>query len=181
MKLALRTQQVVAEETGVHGRHRPPGRLLLRGGAHQPDRGRGHGNPAQGGRHGRDDSAIEEGYFQREIADTAYEFARRKASGEQPVIGVNTHVEPYEPPPIPIHRVDAAVEARQVAAVKAVRARRDGPRVAALLDRLAAEAQDPAVNLMPTTIELVKARATLGEIVARLRDVFGRYVERPVF
>jgi methylmalonyl-CoA mutase N-terminal domain/subunit len=53
--------------------------------------------------------------------------------------------------------------------------------VGALLDRLAAEAQDPAINLMPTTIELVKARATLGEIVARLRDVFGRYVERPVF
>ena len=97
------------------------------------------------------------------------------------MIGVNTHVEPHQPPPIPIHRVDAAVEARQVEAVKAVRARRDGSRVAVLLDRLAVEAQDPAVNLMPTTIELVKARATLGEIVARLRDVFGRYVERPVF
>jgi methylmalonyl-CoA mutase N-terminal domain/subunit len=97
------------------------------------------------------------------------------------VIGVNTHVAPHEPPPIPIHRVDAAVEAHQVAAVQAVRARREAPRVAALLDRLAAEAQDPAINLMPTTIELVKARATLGEIVARLRDVFGRYVERPVF
>jgi methylmalonyl-CoA mutase N-terminal domain/subunit len=77
--------------------------------------------------------------------------------------------------------VDAAVEARQVAAVQAVRARRDGPHVARLLDRLAAEAQDPAVNLMPTTIELVKARATLGEIAARLREVFGRYVERPIF
>ena len=50
-----------------------------------------------------------------------------------------------------------------------------------LLDRLAEEARDSAVNLMPTTIELVKARATLGEIVARLRDVFGRYVEKPVF
>jgi methylmalonyl-CoA mutase N-terminal domain/subunit len=90
-------------------------------------------------------------------------------------------VEPSEPPPIPIHRVEASVEPRQVAAVQAVRARRDGPRVASLLGRLAAEARDPAVNLMPTTIELVKARATLGEIVARLRDVFGRYVERPIF
>jgi methylmalonyl-CoA mutase N-terminal domain/subunit len=125
--------------------------------------------------------AIEEGYFQREIADNAYEIARRKASGGLRVIGVNVHVEPQEPPPIPIHRVDAAVEARQVAAVQAVRARRDGPQVDALLDRLADQARDPAVNLMPTTIELVKARATLGEIVARLRDVFGRYVEKPVF
>jgi methylmalonyl-CoA mutase N-terminal domain/subunit len=53
--------------------------------------------------------------------------------------------------------------------------------VAALLDRLEREALDPAVNLMPVTIELVKARATLGEIVARLRQVFGTYAETPVF
>jgi methylmalonyl-CoA mutase N-terminal domain/subunit len=53
--------------------------------------------------------------------------------------------------------------------------------VAALLERLAAEARDPAVNLMPVTIELVQARATMGEITARLREVFGHYVESPVF
>ena len=63
----------------------------------------------------------------------------------------------------------------------AVRRRRDGARVAALLDRLEAEARDPAANLMPVTIDLVKARASLGEIVARLRNVWGSYVEKPVF
>jgi methylmalonyl-CoA mutase N-terminal domain/subunit len=125
--------------------------------------------------------AIEEGFFQREIADSAYETARRRASGEQPVIGVNTHVEPFEPPPLPIHKVDPAVEAHQRARLEAARARRDGALVARLLGRLEAEARDPAVNLMPVTIELVRARATLGEIVARLRQVFGGYVERPVF
>jgi 2-hydroxyisobutanoyl-CoA mutase large subunit len=181
MKLALRTQQVIAEETGV------PEVIDPLGGSYYVEALTNRIETevvailrkvdAMGGTI----RAIEEGYFQREIADNAYEIARRKASGEQPVIGVNTHVEPHEPPPIPIHRVDAAVEARQIAAVKAVRERRDGPRVALLLDRLSAEARDPAVNLMPTTIELVTARATLGEIVARLRDVFGRYVERPVF
>jgi len=181
MKLALRTQQVIAEETGV------PEVIDPLGGSYYVEALTNRIEAevlailrkvdAMGGTI----RAIEEGYFQHEIADNAYEIARRKASGEQPVIGVNTHVEPFEPPPIPIHRVDPAVEARQIAAVRAVRARRDGPRVAALLDRLAAEAGDPAVNLMPTTIELVKARATLGEIVARLRDVFGRYVERPIF
>ena len=78
--------------------------------------------------------AIEEGYFQREIADHAYAIARRRASGEQPVVGVNRHVEPFTPPPIPIHKVDADVEARQVAAVREVRAppgpgaRDDAPR-----------------------------------------------------
>ena len=125
--------------------------------------------------------AIEEGYFQREIADSAYEHARRKASGEQPVIGVNKFVEPAEPGAVEIHRVDPAVEARQVARLRATRTTRDAARVAALLDRLAREAADPAVNLMPVTIELVKARASVGEIVARLREVWGQYVETPVF
>jgi methylmalonyl-CoA mutase N-terminal domain/subunit len=182
MKLALRTQQVLAEETGV------PDVVDPLGGSYYVEaltnrieaevlailrKVDGMGGTIR---------AIEEGYFQREIADHAYEIARRRASGEQRVIGVNVHVERSEPPPpVPIHKMDPAVEARQVAAVRAVRARRDGRRVAELLDRLAAEARDPAANLVPTTIELVKARATLGEIVARLRDVFGRYVERPVF
>ncbi|HYB41262.1 MAG TPA: methylmalonyl-CoA mutase family protein, partial [Candidatus Methylomirabilis sp.] len=84
-------------------------------------------------------------------------------------------------PPIPIHKVDPAVEARQIARVREARARRDAGQVARLLERLDREARDPAANLMPVTIELVKARATMGEIVTRLRQVFGRYVERPVF
>jgi methylmalonyl-CoA mutase N-terminal domain/subunit len=73
------------------------------------------------------------------------------------------------------------VETRQIARLQDVRRRRDGARVQALLDRLATEARDPAANLMPLTIEAVKARATLGEIVVRLRAVFGAYVEKPVF
>src|SRR5262249_2640336 len=99
---------------------------------------------------------------------------RRKASGEQPVIGVNCFVEPSEPPPIPIHKVDPGVETRQIESLRAVRARRDSPRVSALLDRLEQGARDPSVNLMPVTLDLVKARASMGEITARLRNVFGR-------
>ena len=68
-----------------------------------------------------------------------------------------------------------------MARTKAVRARRDNSRVTVLMDTLAREARDPSVNLLPATIELVKARATMGEITARLREVWGRYVERPVF
>src|SRR3990172_720910 len=122
--------------------------------------------------------AIEEGWFQREIAEAAYQFARGKAAGEHVVVGVNKYAEPpthEDEARLEIHRIDPAVEARQVARVRAVRARRDQARVAALLDRLEREARDPAVNLMPVTIELVKARATLGEIVRRLRAVFGAY------
>jgi methylmalonyl-CoA mutase, N-terminal domain len=94
---------------------------------------------------------------------------------------VNAYAEPPEPVEIPIHRIDPSVEARQVGRLKAARAARDQARVARLLDRLAEAATDPAANLMGPTIEAVKARASLGEIVARLRNIWGSYVERPVF
>src|SRR5438105_2098663 len=127
-------------------------------------------------------AAIEAGWFQREIADSAYAFARRKASGDAPVIGVNKYVEPAAAvADMPIHRVPPETEARQVARLRAVRARRDEREVAGLLDRLAQAASDPAANLMEPTIALVRARASMGEIVNRLRNSWGSYVEKPVF
>jgi methylmalonyl-CoA mutase N-terminal domain/subunit len=182
MRLALRTQQILAEETRV------PNVIDPLGGSYYVE--------ALTDRIERDVfailarvdamggtlAAVEAGWFQREIADNAYAFARRKAAGEEVTIGVNRHVEPEpEPPRLEIHRVAPDVEARQVARVRDVRRRRDGARVATLLDRLEREARDPAANLLPVTVELVEARATLGEIVQRLRDVFGTYVETPVF
>jgi methylmalonyl-CoA mutase N-terminal domain/subunit len=181
MKIALRTQQIIAEETRVADVVDPLGGsyyvetltnqieaevlTILR----KVD--------AMGGTV----KALEEGYFQREIAESAYRYACRKASGEQPVIGINSHVEPPEPAAIDIHRVDPATEARQVARLQDVRRRRDSARVASLLDQLAAEARDPARNLMPVTVEAVRARVTVGEIVTRLKSVWGTYVERPVY
>jgi methylmalonyl-CoA mutase N-terminal domain/subunit len=181
MKLALRTQQIIAEESRVPAVIDPLGgsyyvealtneieRLVLE-------------TLAKVDALGGTIKAVEEGYFQREIADSAYDTARRRATGEQPLIGVNRFVEPAAPVPVPIHKVDAAVETRQVARLRETRRRRDGAKVGTLLDRLETEARDPAANLMPVTIEAVTARATLGEIVARLRKVFGAYVEKPVF
>jgi methylmalonyl-CoA mutase N-terminal domain/subunit len=181
MKVALRTQQILALETGVASVADPLGGSYYVEALTSRIEAEVFRILAKVDAKGGTVKAIEEGYFQREIADSAYETARRRASGEQPLIGVNTHVEPFEPPPIPIHKLDPAIEGRQTARLKAVRARRDGVLVARLLDRLDIEARDPAVNLMPVTIELVKARATMGEIVGRLRQVFGAYVERPVF
>ncbi len=181
MKVALRTQQIIAHETRV------PHVVDPLGGSYYVEALTNRIEAevlkiltkveSMGGTI----KAVEEGYFQREIADSAYDFARRKASGEQPVIGVNLYAEPGEPPPIPIHKVDPAVESRQIERLRGVRARRDTARVATLLDRLEHDARDPSINLMPGTIELVKARASMGEIVARLRHVFGAYVEKPVF
>ena len=129
MKVALRTQQIIAMETRVPQVVDPLGgsyyvealtnrieaevlRILAK-------------VDAMGGTI----KAIEEGFFQHEIADSAYDFARRKAAGEQAVIGVNTLVEPSEPPPLPIHKVDPAVEARQIGRLKDdARAARPGAR-----------------------------------------------------
>ena len=125
--------------------------------------------------------AVEQGYFQKEIADTAYRSVRKKASGELPVIGVNKYIDPPKQEQIEIHKIDPEVEHRQIARTKDVRRKRDAARFGALLDRLEKEARDPEANLMPVTIDLVKAGATMGEIVSRLKSVFGTYVETPVF
>ena len=181
MKLALRTQQIIAEESRVASVIDPLGGSYFVESLTNEIERRVFENLAKVDALGGTIKAVEEGYFQKEIADSAYDTARRRASGEQPLIGVNRFIEPAAPVPVPIHKVDAAVEARQIARLQDVRRRRDGARVQALLDQLAAEARNPAANLMPLTIEAVKARATLGEIVARLRAVFGAYVEKPVF
>ncbi len=175
MKVALRTQQILAEETRV------PDVVDPLGGSWYVEALTNQFEAAvfdilrQVDAMGGTVRAIEEGWFQREIAESAWQEAQRRASGEQVVIGVNAYVEPVDASGVDIHKVDPEVERRQVERL------REGARVAALLDRLATEARDPSVNLMPVTIELVKAHATLGEIVARLREVWGGYVERPVF
>jgi len=181
MKLALRTQQVIAEESRVAAVIDPLGGSYYVEALTTEFERRVLDILAKVDGMGGTIKAIEDGYFQREIADSAYDTARRRASGDQPLIGVNRFVEPAAPVPVAIHKVDAAVEARQVARLRETRRRRDGAKVRALLDRLEAEARNPAANLMPVTIEAVTARATLGEIVARLRGVFGAYVEKPVF
>ncbi|HET9468370.1 MAG TPA: methylmalonyl-CoA mutase family protein, partial [Vicinamibacterales bacterium] len=125
--------------------------------------------------------AIEQGYFQRAIAESAYNYAKRKESGDQVVVGVNKYVDPVEPANIEIHRIDPDAEARQIKRLHHTRAHRNNAEVERLLERLAAEAESPSTNLLPVTVELVKARASIGEIVQRLRAVYGSYVETPVF
>ncbi|MBI2155326.1 MAG: methylmalonyl-CoA mutase [Candidatus Rokubacteria bacterium] len=181
MKVALRTQQIIADETRVTDVVDPLGGSYYVESLTNRIEAEVFAILGKVDALGGTVKAIEDGWFQREIADSAYAHARRKASGEQPVVGVNTFVEPAGADAPEIHRVAPETEARQVARVREARARRDGATVAALLDRLAREAADPGVNLMPVTIELVKARATLGEIAARLRRVWGTYVETPVF
>jgi methylmalonyl-CoA mutase N-terminal domain/subunit len=181
MKIALRTQQVLAEETGV------PCVADPLGGSYYVEALTNQIEEAVFAILARIDDmggtvrAVEEGFFEREIADSAYQTARRKSSGEQVVIGLNKFVESSEPLPFESHRVHPEVESRQIARLRATRERRDNNRVTELLDRLEHDALDPSTNLMPTTMELVKARASLGEIVKRLRQVLGSYQQTPLF
>jgi methylmalonyl-CoA mutase N-terminal domain/subunit len=181
MKVALRTQQIIAEETRVAQVVDPLGGSWYLESLTSEIEKRVFAILDQVERMGGTVKAIEQGFFQSEIAETAYQTSRKRASGEQPWVGVNRYVDSAKKEEIEIHKIDPATEQRQIARTREVRRARDGRKVAALLDRLESEARDPAANLMPATIELVRARATMGEIVTRLKRVFGTYTETPVF
>jgi methylmalonyl-CoA mutase N-terminal domain/subunit len=125
-------------------------------------------------------AVIESGWMQDQISESAYRAQQAIERGDAVVVGVNRFTEDAGGVQIPIQRVDARVESDQVARLAAFKAARDGARVAARLTdvRQAAEGTD---NLMPTFIEAVDAGATLGEICDVLRGVFGTHVARASF
>jgi methylmalonyl-CoA mutase cobalamin-binding domain/chain len=181
MKMALRTQQVIAEETNVTSVIDPLGgswyvESLTNEMEAEITRVLAHVDSLGG-----TVRAIEAGYFQLEEADFAYGVARRKASGEDVVVGVNKYVEPDGGQQVETHHLDPESERRQIQRLRQVKAERDQQRVARALKELEEVARDPDENLMPATITAVKASASMGEIVNALREVFGTYVERPVF
>ena len=181
MKVALRTQQIIADETNIPNVVDPlGGSYYVEALTNQIEKAV-FDILAKVDEMGGTVKAIEDGYFQRAIAQSAYDFAKRKGSGERVVVGVNKYIDAPEPANIEIHRADPTSEARQIERLRTTRMLRDNDQVDRLLNRLAAEAEDPSKNLMPVTVELVKARASMGEIVQRLRAVYGSYVETPVF
>jgi len=182
-QVALRTQQVIAEETGVGDVIDPLGGSWLveemtdRMEAKvseilsQIDR-MGSGSMLDGVLRG-----IEEGWFQSALADSAYEFEKALGSGERVIVGVNKYASDDEEQ-LDILRIGTEVEDAQRAAVGRVRAQRDGAAVARALAALTAAAPTDA-NLMPLIVEAARARATEGEIVGALTPVFGEYREPP--
>ena len=180
MTLALRTQQVIADESNVASVIDPLGGSYyvesLTAQMEQEIFKILEQVEAMGGTL----KAIEDGWFQKEIADSAYEFARRKASGERVVIGVNKYVEPDEKLEVDVHPYDPATERRQIENLQRVRQARDQQRVTALLEQLKQVARDESANIMPITIELMQARATMGDIIETLKTVWGTYRETPV-
>jgi methylmalonyl-CoA mutase cobalamin-binding domain/chain len=181
MKVALRTQQIIADETGVTNVIDPiGGSYYVENLTCQLERGIEE-YMAKIDALGGVVAAIEQGFFQREISDTAYDFARRKASGARVVVGVNKYVDEGAEEKVETHKLDPESESRQIRRLKEVRESRDPVRAKEALDNLLAVARDDKANLMPATIEAVKAHLSMGEITGALRDVFGTYTETPVY
>jgi methylmalonyl-CoA mutase, N-terminal domain len=179
VRLALRTQQVIAHETGVVNTIDPLGGSyylehltaeLERQAYEYFDRIEALGGVV---------AAIEQNFMQREIADAAFRYQSEVEGGERVVVGVNRyHVS--EEQPLEILRIDPALERKQVERVQAVRARRDRAAVEQTLVRLRADAAGDA-NLMPALMACARAYATLGEMCDTLREVWGTWRETPVF
>lgn len=124
-------------------------------------------------------SALEKGFFHKEIADASYRYQKEVESGEKIVVGVNKY-ETKEETPMKLLKVDPDVQKRQEGRLKALKEERDNKKVEELLGEIKRVAEGDE-NIIPPIIEAVKAYATLGEICDVLRDVFGEYKEQTVF
>lgn len=173
VKLALRTQQVLAHESGIAEVIDPlAGSYYVESLTTQIERdARELIDEIE--RRGGMIEAIESGWTQQQIADSSYAYQRQVEAGERTVVGVNQFVEDV-PSHIDIHRHLEQVVAQQAAALKALRAERHNERVTQALKNLRTAARGSG-NLMPVLVDTVKTYATIGEICAVLREVFGEY------
>jgi methylmalonyl-CoA mutase N-terminal domain/subunit len=176
VRVALRTQQIIAHESGVTNTVDPmAGSYFVEALTNEMEErvmeyimeidGMGGAIPA-----------IEKGFFQKEIADSAYKYQREIDEKKRTIVGVNNFTIEEPECPIELLRVDPKVEEEQVANLKKLKRQRDNRKVEELLGKLHYSAEKKE-NLMPTIIEAVKAYTTLGEITEVLRQVYGEYKE----
>lgn len=181
MQMALRTQQIIAEETNVANVIDPLGGSYYVEALTSEYEKKIFEILDYVDQNGGAIKLIEEGWFQKQIADFAYETALRKQSGEKPVIGVNKFTIEEGKHDIEVHPYDPTTAERQIARTRRVRAERDEAKVQRMLDALVETAKDDSKNLLPQTVELVENGATMGDIVEKLKTLWGTYRETPVF
>ena len=185
-RLALRTQQVLAYENRVANVADPLGGSWYVEALTDELEGRaeelfteldvlGNGSMLEGVLQG-----VESGWFQRAIADAAYDLERKRNDGRHVIVGVTDFLEGSDEPPPPLLRIGADVEERQLKRLAALRADRDDEAVRAALACVRNDATEPTVNVMPSLLDAVRAHATVGEVMDALAGVFGRYTESPV-
>ncbi|HLY95421.1 MAG TPA: methylmalonyl-CoA mutase family protein [Gaiellaceae bacterium] len=178
-RLALRTQQVIAHETGVVNTADPLGgsyyleyltNELERQAYHYFDRIEKLGGVIP---------AIEENFFQREIAEASFRYQSEVERKQRVIVGVNKYVQEDEQP-LEILRIDPELETKQIERVRATRAKRDAAAAEAALAELKRAAAGDT-NLMPPILDAARARVTMGEMCDALREVWGIWRETPVF
>lgn len=178
VQIALRTQQLIAYETGVAATIDPlGGSYFMETLTHKMEEGaEKYFDEIE--KKGGVLKCIEEGYFQREIANAAYKYQREIEKKERIIVGINDFIIPGEKIEIPILQLDPQVEKDQVKCVQDVRKNRDNDKVKRSLEELRKTAQGMG-NTMPKILECVRCYTTEGEIVDILREEFGEYTEPP--
>jgi methylmalonyl-CoA mutase N-terminal domain/subunit len=180
VRLALRTQQVIAHETGVVNTIDPlGGSYYLEQLTNELER-QAYDYFERIEELGGVIPAIEQNFQQREIAEASFRYQSEVERGERIVVGVNRY-ELDEEQPIEILRIDPALEQKQIERVRAVRARRDSAAAEAALARLKEDAAHDDRNLMEPILEAARAYVTMGEMCDALREVWGTWRETPVF
>ncbi len=183
--IALRTQQIIAEESGVASTIDPLGGAYFIEDLTNRLEAQAIDYIDRIDEMGGMVSAIEKGYPQREIAASAYRFQRQLEANEKVMIGVNGYVAQSEDAKIPLLKIDEEVQKKQLANLAAVKAKRDANRVKGALEAVRVASKNPpgsaGSNLMPPIIEAAKAYCTQQEICDVLRDVFGTYTDPAEF
>jgi methylmalonyl-CoA mutase, N-terminal domain len=180
VRVALRTQQVIAHETGVTNTADPLGGSYFVEALTDAMEAAAYDYFRRIDELGGMVEAVKRNFPQREIADASYELQQRIDAGDRVVVGVNRYRHEHEDD-LPILRIAPGLERKQIGRVQAVRARRDADAVARELAELKQQAAIADQNLMPQLIECARAHASEGEIVEALQEVFGSYTETPVF
>ena len=179
VRIALRTQQVIAHESGVVNTIDPLGGSYFVESLTNRIEAEANDYFRRIDELGGVVAAIKENFFQREIAEASFRYQSEVEAGQRIVVGVNRYVLDDEPP-LEILRVDPALEQKQIDRVQALRARRDSAAVEAALTHLKTAAAGDE-NLMGPILEATRAYVTMGEMCDALREVWGVWRETPVF
>jgi len=180
VRLALRTQQVIAHETGVVNTIDPLGGSYYVEALTNRLEAEAYDYFDRIEKLGGVVAAIKENFFQREIAEASFRYQREVEQGQRIVVGVNRYQLDAEQP-VEILKIDPALERGQIERVHALRARRDAAAAEAALGELKRAAAADGVNLMPLLVDASRAYVTMGEICDALREVWGTWRETPVF
>jgi methylmalonyl-CoA mutase N-terminal domain/subunit len=180
VRIALRTQQIIAHETGVTNTIDPLGGSYFVEALTDRMEEQAYAYFRKIDELGGMVEAVKRGFPQREIADASYELQQEIDAGRRIVVGVNGYTE-GDGDQTPILRIDPALERKQIGRLQAVRARRDAAAVEASLTALRTAAAQERHNLMPLLLDAARVHTSEGEIVEALQEVWGDYRETPVF